>query len=78
MAVYATQPMTTHERELVRLQLKLVRVQRNAALRRNDLGLAEAALREEQALATRLRALDERIAERRAELEAATTEPTAA
>lgn len=70
--------MATHERELVRLQLKLVRVQRNTALRRNDLGLAEAALREEQTLATRLRALDERIAERRAELEAATTEPTAA
>lgn len=66
--------MTTHERELVRLQLKLVRVQRNTALRRNDLGLAEVALREEQALANRLRALDERIAARRAELEAATTD----
>lgn len=66
--------MTTHERDLVRLQLKLVRVQRNTALRRNDLGLAEVALREEQALANRLRALDERIAARRAELEAATTD----
>lgn len=60
--------MPTHERELVRLQLKLVRATRNSALRRNDLGLAEAALREEQSLTRRLAELEERIAERRAEL----------
>ena len=68
--------MPTHERDLVRLQLKLVRVQRNTALRRNDLGLAEAALREEQALAKRLDALEAAIAERRAAIEAAATTPT--